>query len=97
MPQTKVTTMESRKSTKRWSWMKETPTTRLFLGEGDLTLSWSIGPTRSFCIGIQVLHRIKVETTESGENLEQWPNTNFSLQASKEWQETQKVRIEGED
>ena len=34
----KVTTMEIRKTTKRWRRMKQTPTTRSFLGEGDLTL-----------------------------------------------------------
>ena len=40
------------------------------------------------------MHRIKDETTGSGENLEQRSNTTFSSEASKEWQETQKVRME---
>jgi hypothetical protein len=48
MLQKKVTTMESSKMTKRWSGMKRTSTTMSFLGEGDLTPSWSIGPARSF-------------------------------------------------
>ena len=85
MPQTKVMTMESRKMTKRWNGMKRTPTTRSFLGEGDLTPSWSIGPTtRSFLFWNLSVHRIKNEITENGENLEQELSMIFSSEASVE-------------
>jgi hypothetical protein len=73
----KVTTMESKRMTKRWRGMKQTPATRS-LGKGDLTLSWSIGPTRSFLCWNSSVRRINDEITENGGNLEQWPNTTSS-------------------
>jgi hypothetical protein len=66
--------MESRRMTKRWNGIKQTHSTRSFLGEGDLTPSWSIGPTRSFLCWNSSVRRINDEITESGGNLEQWPN-----------------------
>ena len=63
--------------------MKQTPTTRSFLGEGDLTLSWSIGPTRFFLCWNSSVLRINDEITESRGNLEQWPNTTSSPEVSK--------------
>jgi hypothetical protein len=70
MPLMKVTTIKGTRMTNRWSGMKRTPTTRSFLGDGDLTLSWSIGPTRSFLCCNSSAPRINDEITESGGNLE---------------------------
>jgi hypothetical protein len=47
MPQTKVRTMESRKNDQEVERDEKDPY-RGHFGEGDLTPSWSIGPTRSF-------------------------------------------------
>lgn len=54
------------------------------LGEGDLTPSLSIGPTRSFLFWNSSVHRIKDEITENVENVEAWLNMIFSSEASKE-------------
>ena len=81
MPHTKVTMMQSRRMTKSLSGMKRSPTTRSFWAEGDLTLSWLIGPTKSFLCWDSSVHRIKDETTGSGETLEQWLNTTSSSEA----------------
>jgi hypothetical protein len=56
----------------------------VILGEGDLIPSWLIGPIRSILCWDSSVHRIKDETTGSGENLEQWPNSTSSSEASKE-------------
>ena len=45
----------------------------VILGEGDLTPSWLIGPIRSILCWDSSVHRIKDETTGSGENLERGP------------------------
>jgi hypothetical protein len=49
----------------------------------EVILSWSIGPTRSFLCWNSSIRRIIDEITESGGNLEQWPNTTFSSEVSK--------------
>jgi hypoxanthine phosphoribosyltransferase len=51
--------------------------------DSGLTLSWLIGLTKSFLFWNSSVHRIKNETTGSGENLEQWPNTTSSSVVSK--------------
>jgi hypothetical protein len=47
MLHTKITKMESRKTTKKQIGMKQTPTTKSSSGEEDLTQLWLIGPSRS--------------------------------------------------
>ena len=73
--------------------MKQTPKMRSSLGKEDLTRLWLIGPTRSFLFWNSSVHQIKDGITESGRNLEQGPNMIFSSRVSREWQETQKVKM----
>jgi hypothetical protein len=49
---------------------KDTMMKNSSLDEGDLILSWSIGPTRSFLCWNSSVRRISDEITESGGNLE---------------------------
>jgi hypothetical protein len=55
----------------------------VIFGEGDLILSWSIGPTGSFMCWNSSVRRINNEITGSGGNLEQWPNTTSSCEVLK--------------
>jgi len=61
--------MKNWRTTKRWGGMKQTHTTKSFLGEGDLILAWSIGPTRSFMCWNSSVRQISDETTESVGNM----------------------------
>ena len=66
----KDTMMKNWRMIKRWSGKKPIHATRTSLDEGDLILSRSIGPSRSFLCWNSSVRRISDEITESGGNLE---------------------------
>jgi hypothetical protein len=83
MLHTKITKMESRKTTKQQIGMQQTPTTKSPSGEEDLNRLWLIGPRRSCSYWNSSVRRINDEITENEGNLERGPSMTSSSEASR--------------